>query len=53
MGQKEALQTVSQAMDIMTGKIQPVEKFNNELEQTLSTFTNTTAEKNSVPAKNC
>ncbi|WP_185287104.1 hypothetical protein, partial [Chryseobacterium indologenes] len=43
-GQKEALQPVSQAMDTMTGKIQPVEKFNNELEQTLSTFT-TTAEK--------
>lgn len=42
--QKEALQTVTQAMDTMTGKIQPVEKFNNELEQTLSTFT-TTAEK--------
>lgn len=42
--QKDALQTVTQAMDIMTGKIQPVEKFNNELEQTLSTFT-TTAEK--------
>ncbi|WP_407484020.1 hypothetical protein [Elizabethkingia meningoseptica] len=42
--QKEALQTVSQAMDTMTGKIQPVEKFNNELEQTLSTFT-TTADK--------
>lgn len=37
--QKEALQTVSQAMDTMTGKIQPVEKFNNEMEQTLSAFT--------------
>ncbi|AQX52511.1 hypothetical protein CMT42_15530 [Elizabethkingia anophelis] len=42
--QKDALQTVTNAMDTMTGKIQPVEKFNNELEQTLSTFT-TTAEK--------
>ncbi|MCT4256728.1 hypothetical protein HZP34_18495 [Elizabethkingia anophelis] len=42
--QKEALQIVTNAMDTMTGKIQPVEKFNNELEQTLSTFT-TTAEK--------